>query len=241
MSNGDRLPVAILAGGLATRLRPLTETIPKSLIDIGGSPFIEHQLDLLRSHGIRDVVVCAGYLGNMIADAIGDGTDRGMRVQYSFDGERLLGTAGSLRNARELLGSAFFVLYGDSYLPCDYAAVQSAFVESSKYALMTVYRNEGRWDRSNVRIENGAILRYDKRHNDASMRHIDYGLGVLSQPALNMVPADEPSDLASLYQRLLESGQLAAFEVPERFYEIGSFEGLAELREYLQAHPATRA
>jgi NDP-sugar pyrophosphorylase family protein len=237
VSPPQRLRVAILAGGLATRLRPLTETIPKALVDVGGKPFIRLQLELLQRQEFREVVVCAGYLGEMIECTIGDGTSLGMDVRYSFDGPKLLGTAGSLRKASSLLGAAFFVLYGDSYLPCDYAAVQTAFMASAKQALMTVYFNDGRWDTSNVRFVKGRIERYDKVQRDATMRHIDYGLGVLTQSALDLVPADRTADLASLYRKLLAAGQLAALEIPERFYEIGSFEGLAELRGYLRSVP----
>jgi NDP-sugar pyrophosphorylase family protein len=238
VSSAPHFRVAILAGGLATRLRPLTEIIPKALIDVGGKHFIELQLDLLRRQGYCEVVVCAGYLGEMIEDVIGDGAALGMDVCYSYDGPTLLGTAGSLRKARELLGQAFFVLYGDSYLQCDFAAVESAFVASGKQSLMTVYLNDGRWDTSNVHFVDGKIQRYDKVEKDPSMRHIDYGLGVLSQATLQLVPVDQASDLASLYRQLLQAGELAAFEVRERFFEIGSLDGLAQLREYLQRAPS---
>jgi N-acetyl-alpha-D-muramate 1-phosphate uridylyltransferase len=239
VSEPEQFPVAILAGGLATRLRPLTDTIPKALIDVDGTPFIGLQLELLRRQHVREVVICAAYLGEMIQDSIGDGRAFDLQVRYSFDGAQLLGTAGSLRKARNLLGKAFFVLYGDSYLPCDYAPIRSAFIASGQPALMTVYRNDGRWDRSNVRLTDGKIECYDKASTDPAMRHIDYGLGVLTQRALDQVPSDQPSDLAVLYQQLLAQDQLAAFEVPERFYEIGSFEGLTELRQHLRLAPSS--
>src|SRR4051794_4872944 len=143
--NLSDLPVAILAGGLATRLRPLTETIPKSLVEVAGEPFLAHQLRLLHSHGIRRATLCVGYLGEMVREFAGDGARFGMEVTYSFDGPELRGTAGAVRQALPLLGPAFFVLYGDSYLPCDYAAVERAFLESGKLGLMTVFRNEGQW------------------------------------------------------------------------------------------------
>lgn len=228
------LPVAILAGGLATRLRPMTETIPKALLDINGEPFIVHQLRLLRASGITRVVICAGYLGEMIADTVGDGGGVGLAVDYSFDGPTLLGTAGALKRAVPLLGPAFFVLYGDSYLPCDYRAVQQAFVAGGRQALMTVYHNDGRWDASNVEFVDGCLVAYDKRQRTARMRHIDYGLGVFRQTAFDRIPADEPRDLAGLYQELLRDGELTGVEVDQRFYEIGSWEGLAEVRSLLR-------
>jgi NDP-sugar pyrophosphorylase family protein len=229
----DPLPVAILAGGLATRLRPLTETIPKALIELNGEPFIAHQLRMLKSRGIERVVLCAGYLGERIRDEIGSGDRFGVHVEYMFDGPTLLGTAGALRQALPRLGEAFFVLYGDSYLACNYLAVQRAFFQSGLAGLMTVYRNDNVHDRSNVEFEGGHVLAYDKRSPTLRMRHIDYGLGVLAGRALDQVPAGQPYDLATLYERLLERGELCAFEVPERFYEIGSFEGLEELRRVL--------
>lgn len=228
-------PVVILAGGLASRLRPLTETIPKALVDVNGEPFLAHQLRLLRANGIERVIICAGHLGELIQEYAGDGSRFGLRVECVFDGPRLLGTAGAIRRALPMLGRAFFVLYGDSYLPCDYRAVQTAFVQSGKPALMTVFHNQGRWDTSNVEYVDGHIVAYDKRQPTPCMHHIDYGLGILTSAAFALVPEDQPYDLAVLYQALLKHGQLAAYEVSQRFYEIGSFAGLEELRLYLAA------
>jgi N-acetyl-alpha-D-muramate 1-phosphate uridylyltransferase len=229
------LPVAILAGGLATRLLPLTGSIPKALLDINGEPFIAHQLRLLAETGVQRVVVCAGYLGDMIREVVCDGRAYGLGVAFSFDGPTLLGTAGALRNAAPLLGQAFFVLYGDSYLRCDYRDIQSAFEASGCLGLMTVFRNDGAWDRSNVEFGNGTILTYNKRTLNSRMHHIDYGLGILDRRALDLVPTDRPYDLAELYADLVAHGQLAAYEVHERFYEIGSVSGLEETRQLLAA------
>ena len=224
-------PVAILAGGIATRLRPYTEKIPKSLVDVQGEPFLAHQLRLLSSQGVRRVVICAGHLGTMIQQFVGGGEEFGIAVSFSFDGPKLLGTGGAIKRALPLLGPAFFVLYGDSYLPCDYEAVQCEFEKSGMKGLMTVYRNENRHDKSNVEFHDGAIYSYDKVVRTAAMRHIDYGLGVFRDSAFDMVSTDEAVDLSVVYQGLLRSGQLAAFEVQNRFYEIGSLEGLREFRE----------
>src|SRR5579872_1169060 len=171
-------PAVILAGGIATRLRPITESIPKALVEVAGKPFLAHQLQLLKSRGIETVVLCTGYLGNMIEKYAGNGSLWGLRVTYSFDGPALLGTAGAIRKALPLLGSSFFVLYGDSYLPCDYRAIQQAFSAVGKPALMTVFRNEGQFDSSNIVFEQGQILEYHKRQQTPRMKHIDYGLGV---------------------------------------------------------------
>jgi NDP-sugar pyrophosphorylase family protein len=227
------LPIAILAGGLATRLRPLTETIPKALVPVGDEPFIAHQLRLLRANGIEKAVLCVGYLGEMVRDYVGNGERFGISVEYSFDGPTLRGTAGALRQALPLLGEAFMVVYGDSYLPCDYAAIQQFFVGSGKAGLMTVFRNEGRWDASNVEFTDGRIIVYDKKNRTARMRFIDYGLGFFQRRAFADIGPEEVYDLAQLYQELLQRGELAGYEVSQRFYEIGSPAGIGELTAYL--------
>ena len=226
------LSVAILMGGLGTRVRPLTETTPKVLLPIGEEPFISHQLRLLRSRGIERVVLCVGYLGEQIRDFVGDGDAFGLEADYSWDGPVALGTAGALRRAIPKLGEAFFAMYGDSYLPCDYRAVEEAFYNSGKQGLMTVFRNDGQWDSSNVEFGDGQILAYDKQHRTARMRHIDYGLGLFKSLVFSGLP-EQPCDLATIYQDLLRHEELAAFEVGERFYEAGSFEGIRSLTEFL--------
>lgn len=226
------LPVAILAGGLATRLRPITETIPKVLVDVAGRPFVEHQLALLRAHGLTDIVMLVGHLGDMVRDTVGDGARYGVRVRYVFDGPNALGTGGAIARAIPELGDAFFVLYGDSYLECDYAAVERTFLESGAEALMTVCRNDDQWDRSNVLFEDGRIVRYDKSGTVSGMRHIDYGLGAFRASAF-AGRGPEAFDLASVFQAVLAQERLAAFEVPTRFYEIGSPAGLDATREYI--------
>jgi NDP-sugar pyrophosphorylase family protein len=232
------LPVAILAGGLATRLHPLTKQIPKVLVDVNGEPFAAHQLRLLRRHGLTYVVFCVGYLGEQVVDALGDGSRWGMELRYVFDGPRLLGTGGALRRALAELGEAFLVLYGDSYLDCDYTAVAQAFTRSGRLGLMTVFRNAGEWDSSNVVFEAGEIRRYDKNRRTPEMRYIDYGLGALRAAAFDPYPADAPLDLAVVYQDLLARGELAAHEVAQRFYEIGSPAGLEETRRFLAGQGA---
>ena len=226
------LPVAILAGGLGTRLYPLTERLPKALIEINGEPFLAHQLRLLRARGIKRVVLCIGQYGERIREYAGDGARFGLEIDYSPDGPALLGTAGAVRHALPLLGDAFFVMYGDSYLPCSYRDVEQAFRVAGQPGLMTVYRNEGRWDTSNVEFDGGRIVAYDKKNRTARMQHIDYGLGVFSRAAFQDT---QHADLAEVYRDLLHRNGLAALEVHERFYEIGSFEGIAELGRHLEA------
>lgn len=227
------LPVAILAGGLATRLHPVTTTVPKALVEVAGRPFAEHQLDWLRSQGIERVVFCVAHLGEMIRDALGNGSRWNLRIDYVFDGGTLLGTAGALKRALPVLGEAFFVLYGDSLLTCDLPAIERAFRASGRAGLMAVFRNDDKWDRSNVLFQEGRLLRYDKVNRTPEMHHIDYGVGVLTDRALAPVPSDRPFDLAAVYQRLLAEGDLAGVETTDRFYEIGSPEGLEETRAFL--------
>jgi NDP-sugar pyrophosphorylase family protein len=234
------LPVAIVACGLGTRLQPITSTIPKSLVEVNGEPFIVHQLRLLRANRIEHAVVCVGYLGEMIREAIGEGSVQGVHIDYAFDGPALRGTAGAIKNALPLLGEAFFVLYGDSYLPCDYQAVQTAFLEGGKQGLMTVFRNEGLFDKSNVEFENGAIVAYEKKNPTVRMHHIDYGLGVFQSSAFREIPDGVTYDLAAVYQDLLKRGQLAGFEIRQRFYEIGSPQGLEDTAKFLAQQTGER-
>lgn len=226
-------PVAILAGGLATRLRPITEKVPKVLVPVAGKPFLEHQLALLRREGITRAVLCVGHLGEMVQRDFGDGSAHGVKLEYSFDGPVLLGTGGALKRALPMLGERFFVLYGDSYLPIPFRPVAEFFERSGRSGLMTVFQNEGRYDTSNVVFGDGEIKVYDKKHKLPEMRHIDYGLSLFKASVFDEWPGDKPFDLADVMQRLVAQKQLAGYEVKQRFYEIGSHAGLAELETLL--------
>jgi NDP-sugar pyrophosphorylase family protein len=227
------LPIAVLAGGLGTRLRPITERIPKVLVELAGKPFAVHQIELLRSRGITDIVFCVGHMGEKVEAALGDGSLWGVHLKYILDGPYPLGTGGALRKALPLLGKAFFVMYGDSYLECEYTDIEQAFWANGKQGLMTIYRNNDRWDRSNILFSHGRILRYDKKHHNPDMQHIDYGLGVFQAEALEIYPEGQPLDLAEVYKDLVNRDQLLGYEVTQRFYEIGSPSGLEETERYL--------
>ena len=229
----SKYPEAILAGGLATRLRPLTEKIPKVLLPVAGKPFLAHQLELLRSQGIRRVVLCLGHLGEMVVNDFGDGRAYGVELQYSFDGPKLLGTGGALRQALPKLGEKFFVLYGDSYLTTPFAPIANFFERTGRSGLMTVYRNQGLYDTSNVVFRDGQIVIYDKKVRLPEMLHIDYGLSLFRAAVLSSRPDGTAFDLADVMTQLVAQKDLAGFEVPERFYEIGSHAGLAELETLL--------
>jgi NDP-sugar pyrophosphorylase family protein len=228
------LPIVILAGGLATRLRPLTEKTPKSLVEVAGRPFLEHQIALLRKNDVTEIYLCVGFLGEKIEDLFGDGKRFGVQISYSYDGPKLLGTGGAIKKLLARLPEDFFVLYGDSYLPIDYQAVATHFRTSKKPALMTVFRNDNAWDRSNVWFEEGAILRYSKTQRLPQMHYIDYGLTICSRPIFDNYPANDPFDLAIVLEKLSQRGELAGYEVHQRFYEIGSHHGIKEFDQLLR-------
>jgi N-acetyl-alpha-D-muramate 1-phosphate uridylyltransferase len=220
-------PLALLAGGLATRLLPATASIPKSMVRVAGEPFIAHQLRLLYNGGVKTVVICSGHLGEQIEAFVGDGRRFGCYVQYSRDLGAPLGTGGAIKHALPLLGRQFMVMYGDSYLDAPFRAIHQAFCTSSLPALITIYRNHDRWDKSNIQVVDAAIRCYSKVDRTPSMSHIDYGIGVFEADLFERWPS-EVFDLADLYSRLAESRLLAAYEMRQRFFEIGSPEGLAE-------------
>jgi MurNAc alpha-1-phosphate uridylyltransferase len=225
--------VVILAGGIATRLYPATKTLPKSLIEIAGQPFIHHQLILLGEKGISRVVLCIGHLGEMIEGYVGDGSRWGLEVQYSYDGNVLLGTGGAVKKALSLLPDTFFILYGDSYLDIDYSAVIERFYYDNLPVLMTIYRNQNAFDSSNILMKGGRILKYDKKSRDPAMEFIDYGLVVIQKKVFDRYPDNEPFDLSDVLSQMVDSGKVAAFEADRRFFEIGSTSGIKETEEYI--------
>jgi MurNAc alpha-1-phosphate uridylyltransferase len=234
---GSPPQVVVLAGGLGTRLRPLVEDAPKALVTIRGEPFARHQLRLLASQGVRRVVYVVGYRGDQIREAIDGGCELGLAMTFVDEGGELHGTGGALRFAHDTgaLEDVFGVLYGDSYLPIDLAPVWGAFETGGRPALMTVLRNDDRWDRSNTVYEDGAVVLYDKRpeHRHERMTWIDYGFSVLRRDVVEEIPSGAVADLGDLFRDLSLRGDLAGFEVASRFYEAGSPEGLADLDRYL--------
>ncbi len=225
------LDVVILAGGLATRMRPLTDKTPKSLLEVSGRPFIDWQLQYLAQQGVCHVVLCLGHLGDRIRDHVVHGSAFGLCVEFSMDGLVSLGTGGAVKKALPLLEKDFFVLYGDSYLPVSYAEIESSFHSGIDPALMTIFRNDNRLDKSNVVFSKGRVIHYDKRLYLPEMNYIDYGLSILSKDVFSSVP-EGGFDLGDLYSQLAQQGRLAGYEVHERFYEVGSPAGLAETVAY---------
>jgi len=225
-------PVCILAGGLGTRLGALVEGEPKPLLEVAGDPFLVHQLRLLASHGVSDVVLCVGYRGEAIADLIGPRCC-GVEITYRFDNPGLDGTLGAIRGALDALGERFLVLYGDTYLRIDYAAAAAAWQASGLAAMMAVLRNEGRWDTSNAVFDGTRVTAHDKRMPDPRMRWIDYGLSGLHSDTV-LASDQAMRDLADLYGELAARGELFGFEATERFYEIGTPESLRETDAFLR-------
>jgi NDP-sugar pyrophosphorylase family protein len=227
----------ILAGGLGTRMRPLTETCPKTLLPAGGRPFAYHQMHWLAAQGITEVIYSIGHYGDMIRRYWDEEPLPVPSIRYVDEGERLRGTAGALHLARDegVLDESFFVIYGDSFLPVKFGPVWRAFQASEQPALMTVLRNEGRWDRSNAIYQPGRVVLYDKALYDKAaapgMQYIDYGLSCFRRDVFD---DHTPADLAVLFHELSISGRLAAFQVHERFYEIGSPEGLRDFEQYIE-------
>ena len=227
------LPIAVLAGGRATRLGPLTKDLPKCLIEISGKPFVDWQIELLRSAGYTELVFCISYKSELVQNYLDDGSKWGVSIEYSLDGETQLGTGGAIKKALPLLGERFAVIYGDSFLPINYAEVEVKFLNSSFRALMTVFENENVFDKSNVQFHNGQLIEYAKKLENPLMRHIDYGLTYFHASTFDNYAGDSNFDLADLCADLSKVGKLGGFEVHERFYEIGSISGISDLSNYL--------
>ena len=222
------MQVAILAGGLATRLQPLTDRVPKSMVEVQGKPFLQYQIELLKCHDVRDIVLCVGHLSDQIRNYFGDGRHFGVRVTYSDEGDQRLGTAGALKFAEDLLADEFFVLFGDSYLILDYQAIMGYFLAWDKLGLMVVYRNENRDDSSDVLFEGGFVTAYHKENPLPGMVYINEGLSVLRRTALAKTPSERPVSLQEFFKGLIAERNLLALETEQRFYECGSFAGLRE-------------
>jgi NDP-sugar pyrophosphorylase family protein len=228
-------PAVILAGGLATRLYPETLNIPKSLVEVAGKPFIFHQLSLLKRRGLHNILLCVGKFGEMIRDYVDDGHVYGLEVRYSYDGDTLLGTGGAIKKAVPLLSEVFMVFYGDSYLDVDLEPILERFEAERKPVLMTIYHNRNKWDKSNILFQNGQIIKYNKKDPLPQMQHIDYGLSILRKTVFDDWQDGASFDLSEVYIKLIERGEVSAFEVFKRFYEIGSIEGIKETEQYLNS------
>jgi len=225
----------VLAGGLATRMRPLTLTVPKAMLEVAGRPFVDWQLERMAACGVRDVVMCVAHLGERLRAHVGDGARFGVHVEWADEGPKLLGTAGAVRAALELLEPTFLVTYGDSFLPFDYAEPLRALESHADCdGVMAVYPNAGRWDASNVVTDGVWVLRYEKGLADPTFDHIDYGATALRREVIAALPTGMSHGLDAVQRDLARRKRLRACVARERFFEIGSPEGLAELDRHLR-------
>jgi N-acetyl-alpha-D-muramate 1-phosphate uridylyltransferase len=226
------MQIAILAGGLGTRLYPVTKNIPKPMVRVHGRPFLYHQIELLKKNNINDILLCLGYKASQIRDYFGNGKKFGVNITYSFENRKLLGTAGALKRAQVLLEKDFLVMYGDSYLPINFQNVFRFHRKIRKAALMTVFRNKNRLDKSNLVVKGKTVVRYEKNSTE-KMEYIDYGLSVLNRKVIEVLPKNKVIQLEEVFKELAAKGQLAAYKVKKPFYEIGSKEGLKRFKKFL--------
>ena len=227
------MQIAILAGGLATRLGELTKSEPKSLLKIQGKPFIEYQIEQIKKQGITDIVMCTGHLGEQLERYLGNGTRYGLNIRYSHE-DRPLGTAGALKKAVNELDNEFITMYGDSYLFLDFSMIFAHFLARNGLALMTVYKNHNHHDKSNTSISGGLVTAYSKNGQTGDMVYIDYGAHMFRKQTLELIPADSYFPLEDLFPVLISQKQLLAFEARERFYEIGSQQGIQDFNNYIR-------
>jgi NDP-sugar pyrophosphorylase family protein len=230
------LPVAILAGGLGTRMRPKTLTVPKAMLDVAGEPFVAHQLRRIAACGYRQIVILAAYLGEMIEDYVGDGSAFGLEVAYVYDGAVPLGTAGAVVKALPLLGEAFLLTFGDAYLRVDHADVERVFHERDTDGLMTIFRPDAGDERPNAAAAGGMVTAYEKKAALPGLEYVDYGLSVFRSRVFADLPAGTPTDLTEVNQALIARDQMAAYFVPSRPFEIGSPTGLEQTERFLTLH-----
>ncbi len=230
----------VLAGGLATRMRPHTLTTPKAMLEVAGRPFIDWLLERLAETGVRDVVMCVAHLAEQIESHVGDGAQFGVQVRWAHEGPQLLGTAGAIRAALPWLAPTFLVTYGDSYLPFDYAEpLRILEANPDCDGVMAVFKNDGQWDSSNVVTDAAGqwALRYEKGVADPAFDHIDYGATALRREIIAALPAGQKLGLDAIQHDLAARKRLRAMRARERFFEIGSPEGLGALDAYLGSRP----
>ena len=223
--------MVILCGGLATRLGDIAKDIPKSMINIDGKPFLEYQIENLKKNSIKDIVLCVGHLSEKIEDYFLDGSRFGVNIKYSHDSDKLLGPIGAVKKAEGLLDDVFFIMYGDTYLSVDYQKVYTFFSQNDKQGLMVVYKNNNKFDKSNISIENNMVTGYGE--NDAI--YIDYGTSLLRKESLDIVPRNHMYSTGEFFSNLIKKNELLALETKERFYHIGNPEALEEFRNFIRS------
>lgn len=229
------MQMVILCGGLATRLGNLAKDIPKSMIKIKNKPFLEHQIENLKNHSIKDIVLCVGHLSDKIENYFGNGKKFGVNILYSYDKDKPLGPIGALKNAEPLLEDIFFIMYGDSYLNVDFQKIYSYFIKQNKLGLMAVYKNFNKYDKSNLIVKNNLVVAYGEKNRTQDMIYIDYGTSILRKKSLNSISKNTFYSTGQFFSELILNKQLIAFEIEERFYHIGNPDALIDFRNFIEA------
>jgi len=227
------LQIAILLGGLGSRVASISKKKPKALLDINGKPFIDWQLNYLKKQGFKNIIMCVGHMSQQIIDFVGNGERYNLKIEYSDDGEKLLGTGGSIKKALPLLNQSFFILYGDSFLPINYIDVENVFLKRQNISLMTIIKNSNKWDKSNVHLD-GSKVNYNKKYPNIHMKHIDYGLSVVNASVFDSYKEIDKFDLSDVFYTLSKDNLLRVYEIKKRFYEIGSAKGLEDTIKYFK-------
>lgn len=222
------MQMVIFCGGLGTRLKPITEKIPKSMIIINGKPFLEYQLEILKKNDIRNIVLCIGYLGEKIKEYFKDGKKFSVNISYSEEKGKLLGTGGALKNAKNLLDKRFFTMYGDGYLLLNFKDIWNCFNKFIKIGMLTVYKNYNRYDRSNVTVKGNYVTGFYKDKSKRGLVFIDEGVSILRKDVIDLIPSNTEYSLNDVFIELIERKELLAYRTSQRFYEIGSKNGLDE-------------
>lgn len=227
------MQMVILCGGLATRLGNHTKTIPKSMMPIEGKPFLEYQIENLKKNSIIEIVLCIGHLWDKIENYFGDGSNFGVNIKYSYDGDKLLGPIGAVKNAEHMLHDIFFIMYGDSFLFVDFEKVHSSFLNYDKFGMMVVYKNNNKYDKSNLLVKGNMVVGHKEKHKIKEMNYIDYGTSILRKKVLKSIPKNTFCTTESFFSDLIDKRQLLAFEVKKRFYHIGNPDALEEFKQYI--------
>jgi N-acetyl-alpha-D-muramate 1-phosphate uridylyltransferase len=231
------MQIVIMAGGLGTRLRPLTYDIPKPMIPIHGKPYLWYQLDYLKKYHLNHILILAGYLGQQIENYFGNGSELDIKIQYSFESEPM-GTGGGLKFAAPLLEDEFMVIYGDSFLPIDLSDLIKTYRFMKSTGLLVVYDN--RFGDSNVKNNvaidgNNLILKYQKNTDDDSLNYVESGISVFNKSICELIPANKKTSLEEeIFPKLIDNKKLKAYITTQRFYDIGTPDRLKTIETFFQ-------
>lgn len=224
----------IMAGGKGTRLRPVTNNLPKAMVPANDKPFLEHLLIMLKKRGVTDIVLCVSYLGEQIKSYFGDGTKFGLNIVYSYDGEELLGTGGALKKTESLLNNSFFFINGDVYYDLDYRKIAEEFEKNPTLGLMVVYHNRDKITQNNVIVQKGKLLRYDRDRIDPKLNEVDGSVYVFKKEILDMLPEGKSALEIETFQKLIDSNQFRVYMPENRYYTNGTPEKLKLFEKHLR-------